>query len=200
MTVCVGVQAKRTQVCWKRRMRCWPVEWEAGGLTCESGCARFAAVVFTLRLQPVFVALQALREAFISSFPTGRPRLVTSQIVISQSISKILLFDRAQDLLLSALRWARTAVHTKHCNSRDSDRYDTQRSERVRERRRDITKPAPSRSFKVGQTYHRKFGICSVGTCTQLMRARSVATTHYPQCNHVDETRCTTRRKRPCVR
>jgi hypothetical protein len=60
VTVCVGthMQAKRTYVCWKRRMRCWPVEWEAGGLTCESGCARFAAVVFTLKLHPVFVALQ----------------------------------------------------------------------------------------------------------------------------------------------
>jgi len=54
--MCVGSTSKR-------RMRCWPVEWEAGGLTCESGCARFAAVVFTLKLQPVFVALQALREA-----------------------------------------------------------------------------------------------------------------------------------------
>jgi hypothetical protein len=62
------------------------------GLTCEGGCARFAAVVFTLKLHPVFVALQALREAL--QFPSWeRPRLVTSQIVISQRNSKNLLFD-----------------------------------------------------------------------------------------------------------
>jgi hypothetical protein len=72
--MCVAWWCKqREHVRWKRRMRCWPVEWEAGGLTCESGCARFGAVVFTLKLHPVFVALQALREALQVSLQGETP-------------------------------------------------------------------------------------------------------------------------------